>query len=468
MEYSSIVYILFLVFFAYFIGVTLFYLTLAVIGLKESGKRMREEESEDYPLLYLSTVTIPVSIIIPAHNEEDWIRDSLASVLALNYPKFEVIVVDDDSTDRTFEMLNSMLDLRPIDVSYVKHYRDGHISNIYKSMEHTNVTVIHKTAGMKKAGAINAGLNFAKYDYVCSMDADTVLDPDSLIKVMAHVEKDPEKIIGIGSYFSLANGLRIKNGRVIEKTFSYRPIIAYQNIEYIRSFIGNRIAWSKYNAMPIVAGGFSVWRKDMLYNLGGFDLDFTCEDIEFTFRAHDYIVKNKDKGYKILMLPYHVGWTEGPGDLKALLSQRERWQRVTNETVWRYKYMLCNPRFGSFAFLAMPYFVLYEVLGVFFEIVSIIMVAIGWIIGVIDVPTFLAFLVLMILSQTFISLASLFSFIRSYRLFSLRYTAYLVFLSFFEFILYRWAISIAKLWGTYRYFKNVRVHETYKREKRVA
>ncbi len=464
--FSAMSYVLFLVFFVYFIALTLFYILLAVIGLVEGMRRSRQSEEENYPLIFLSTVTIPVSIVIPAHNEEDWIEDCLSSVLALNYPKFEVIIVDDESTDKTFEIINKLVGMRPIDMPYIKHYRDGKVRSIYKGIKHPNVTVIRKFAGVKKAGAVNAGLNLASYDYVCSMDADTVLEPDALIKIMAQVEKDPDRIIGIGSYFSLVNGLKVKKGRVVEKSFSYNPIVAYQNMEYIRSFIGNRIAWSKYNAMPIVAGGFSIWRKDVLYELGGFSAEFTCEDIEFTFRAHDYIAKNKEKGYRILMLPYHVGWTEGPSDVVSLISQRERWQRVTDETIWHYKYMFCNPRFGGFAFLALPYFVIYEVLGVFFEVTSIILVAAGWIAGILDVKTFLAFVALMVITQSFVSLLSIFSFTRTHRLFSVSYTCYMIFLSFLESFSYRWINAAAKILGTFRFMKGVKTHDKYKREKR--
>jgi len=463
---SKISYTLFPIFLAYFIFVILFYFLLALVGFIEGMRNMRQSKEEDYPLVYMSTTVVPVSIIIPAHNEEEWIADSVSAAVALNYPKFEVIIIDDGSTDKTFEILYRMLDLKPVDMPYLKHYKDGHVRGIYKSIKHPHVTVIHKFSGVKKAGALNAGLNIAKHDYICSIDADTVLEPDALLKVMAYVEKDPEKIIGIGCYFSLANGLKIKNGRVVEKTCSYNPILAYQNIEYIRSFIGSRIGWSRYNAMPIVAGGFAVWRRDILYKLGGFSAEFTCEDIEFTFRAHDYAVQNKDKGYKINVLPYHVGWTEGPDSIVSLISQRERWQRVTNETIWRYKYMICNPRFGAFAFLTLPYFVIYEVLGVFFEMSSIGLFAIGWAAGVVDKVAFLIFLALMILSQTFISLISIFSFVRSHRLFNLPYVCYMVLLSFVEFIIYRPIISVAKVVGTYRYFNKIKSHDTYVRTKR--
>lgn len=463
---ANFTYIIFLIFFGYFLLLMFYYLLLAFIALIEGKKRSWQNEIEDYSLLYFSSFTVPISIIIPAHNEEGWIRDCLLSVLNINYPEFEVVIVDDGSTDKTLEILSDTLHLKPVHVPYIKHFQDGVVQTIFKSEKHPNVTVITKSAGNKKAGAVNAGLNIAKYKYVCPIDADTILEPDALLRVMAHVEKDPDRIIGISSYFGLANGLKIKDGRILEHSFSYRPIIAYQNLEYIRSLIGNRIAWSKLNAMPNVAGGFGVWRRDILYILGGYSAEFTCEDIELTFRAQDYIVKNKDKGYKILMLPYHIGWTEGPSNIFALISQRNRWQRVTNETIWRYKYMMCNPRFGIFAFFVFPYFVLYEVLGVFFEVASIAMVALGYIYKILDVKVFLGFLLLMILSQGVVSLLSILAFVRSQKIFKPKYVAYLMFLSMAEFLWYRWIISIAKLLGTFDYLRKVKSYDQYKREKR--
>jgi len=463
---ANAIYILFLIFFTYFLILMLYSILLALVGFFEGKKKAWEGEEENYPIVYFSAIDMPVSLIIPARNEEAWIRDAVLAVLALNYPQFELIVVDDGSTDKTFAILNEVLDLAPMDKYYMKHYQDGKVSGFFKSKKFPTATVLKKFAGKKKAGAVNAGLNIAKYNYVCPLDADTILEQNSVLKVMAHVQKDPDKIIGIGSYFGLSNGFEIKDGKIMKKSFPYNPMIAYQNIEYIRSFIGNRIGWSKFNSTPIVAGGFGVWRKDILSELGGYSAEFTCEDLELTFRAQEYIARNKEKGYKILMLPYYVCWTEGPDSVRSLILQRNRWQRVTDETVWNYKHMLFNPRYGRFGFTTLPYFAVYESLGVLFEVASLVMVTIGWASGMLDISTFFAFIVFMILCQTLVSLVSMLTFVRIHRLFKLRYLMYLIGLSFLEFFWYRWIISVAKLLGTLGFLRGVKSFDQYARVNR--
>lgn len=462
-HYAKFFYTLFIIFISYFLVLVSYYAILSLASFAHSRKRTLESKEEDYRLLLKSRFTMPVSIIVPAHNEEIWIGDCLKALLNLNYPKFEIIVVNDNSTDKTMDILNAILHLRPLNKTYIPQPKSGTIQAVAVSEKYPHVTVVTKT-GLKKAGTVNAGLSFARYDYVCAIDADTILEPDALMKVMMHIELDPDRIVGAGSYFGLVNGFKIKDGKVLEHSFSYNPILAYQNLEYLRSFIGNRLSWSVLNAVPIVSGGFGIWRRDVIAEAGGYDPDFTCEDIEFTFRVHDYIVKNK-KDYRVISLPYSAAWTEGPSTIGALISQRERWQRVTNETIWRYKYMLFNPRYKWFAFLTFPYFVVYEVLGVFFEITSVGAVLWASVLGILDLNTFFAYLGLMALSQTLISLFVLLAFLRDQTLFRIRYSLYLALLSFCEFLFYRWILSIAKLIGTIRYLFGVKTFGQYQRSR---
>ena len=462
---AKITYILFLIFFSYFAVLMLYYIVLSVLAFFEGRRRAREYEREDLASFLTSSFILPVSIIIPAHNEEEWIADSIKSVLNINYPAFEAIVIDDGSTDKTLEILSDILKLQPVDRTYVERFQAGKIREIFKSEKYPNVTVISKHAGQKKAGALNAGLNLAKHKYVCVIDSDTILEPDAFLKIMPHIQKDPENIIGVGSFFGLVNCFKIKDGKIIEKNFTCNWLIAYQHIEYVRTFIGNRIAWSRLNVMPNIAGGFGLWRRDILLELGGYSPDFSCEDIEFTFRAQDYIAET-NKNYKILSLPYCVGWTEGPSDLASLISQRNRWQRVVIETVWHYKHIVFKRGHGLFAFILFPYFLFYEVLGVFFEISSVALAAWGYFAKVLDLRIFFIFFLFMILSNTFISLASLFIFVRDQKIFKTKDIIKFVILSFLEFFWYRWIISIAKLAGTLDYLKGVKIYDSYARKKR--
>ncbi|OGS43322.1 MAG: hypothetical protein A2539_10570 [Elusimicrobia bacterium RIFOXYD2_FULL_34_15] len=463
MNPESIFHVTFIVFFAFLVIQTLYYLFTIIIGLLQSRRRTFQSKNEDSYFLSSSYFTLPVSIILPVHNEEKWIANSLKSIVALDYPKFEIIVVNDGSTDRTSEILNDILSLEPFDKAYIDQFNSGKIHEIYKSIKYPQVTVINKTEGFKKAGALNTGLNFARYKFICIVDSDTMLEPDALLKVMIQVQKDPDKIIGAGSYFGLINGFKIKDGKILEKYFSFNPIVAYQNLEYIRSFMSSRLTWSAFNAMPCIAGGFGIWRRDILMYLGGFETAFSSEDVEITFHAHDYMIKN-EKEYEILMLPYYVGWTEGPSTINSLILQRNRWQRVINESVWRYKHILLNPNYKWLGFFTFPYFILYEVFGVFIEITSIGILTWALLINMLDIKIYLCLLLFMVLIQTFISLSVLFIFIRDQKIFHFRYTCYLILLSFLELLSYKWITMLAKLLGMLDYFRGIRLHDQYKRK----
>ena len=462
---AKIIYAAFLISFSYFAILTVYTCFLAVVALMENRRRAKEDRMENYGYLFASTFTLSLSVVIPVHNEEDWVVNSVKSVLNNTYPELEIIVVNDGSDDATLQNLKDSFQLKRVERDFTEHLHYGKIHEIFQSEIYPNMTVITKDGGFKKAGAVNAGLNFARQKYVAVVDADTILEPDAFTKVMAHVQKDPDNIIGVSSYFGMVNGFKIQDGWIMERNFSHNPIIAYQNLEYLRSLVLHRTAWSRFNAMPNVAGGFGIWRRDILMQMGGYSAEFSCEDIELTFRIKDYLLENNMKEKKILMLPYYVGWTEGPANTRSLILQRNRWQRVVNETIWHYRHMIFNPRHGTFAFLTLPYYLMYEVLGIFFEIPCIILVTWGFTTGLLDINTFLAYFSFMILSQVLISLLSIFIFIRDQRIFRMRDIIYFIILSFLEFFWYRWLISFAKISGFVSSLRGVKEYDQYKRVK---
>ncbi len=168
------------------------------------------------------------------------------------------------------------------------------------------------------------------------------------------------------------------------------------------------------------------------------------------------------------MLPQCVSWTEGPSNISSLVEQRERWQRVVIEMAWEFRTMLLNPRYGTLAFLTLPYYLFYEVLGVFIELASIAFILVGWWLGVLDIRAFVAISILMISSQVISSFLSVSSFMRSQRLFPTAYVIYLMLLSVVEFLCYRWIISFAKIYGTVNYFRGIKKYNQYARAKRTT
>ncbi len=343
------------------------YAALIVVGLFENSVRRLESASQDYGTVASSRFTIPVTVILAAFNEESGVTASIRSLLAQDYPEFEVIVVNDGSTDGTLERLREDFSLEPAERFPRLLIETGRVRGYYESAAHPGLLVIDKENG-GKADALNAGINAARFRYVCGVDADAIFFPDALLRGMRLVLSDPGRILGVTCHLAIAESPgRTASAPAGHRPVERRPLLAYQHLDYLRAFFNNRIAWSRLDFMLCAVGAFQIWRRDVLEELGGFARGFTCEDIELTFRIHEtYLRAGRD--YRILCLPDTVGVTEGPDTVRKLVAQRERWQRVILETVWSYRRMLGRPRYRSVGLLGVPYYVLSEVLAPVFEV----------------------------------------------------------------------------------------------------
>jgi len=318
---------------AYLGTVYVLFLGLIAVGAVESAVRARERRAERYDVLATSRFTIPVSVIVPAYNEEVVILPVVRSLLALEYPEFEVIVVNDGSRDRTLELLEREFRLIPREVFFRRVLACEPVRAIYRSAVDPRLTVVDKGNG-GKADALNCGINLARYRYLCCVDGDTVYVRDALLKGMRLAVRDPATVLGVTSHVAIS---RRPEAAAAAEPGPARPdrslLTSFQHLDYLRAFFNNRLAWSRWGFMLCAVGAFAIWRRDVVRDLGGFSRAFTCEDIELTFRVHERHLRER-RPCQVLCLPDTVGTTEGPDRVSRLVSQRARWQRVITETVW--------------------------------------------------------------------------------------------------------------------------------------
>jgi cellulose synthase/poly-beta-1,6-N-acetylglucosamine synthase-like glycosyltransferase len=358
-------------------------LLMLAASLLEAARLHREARTWDFASLSCSRFTIPVSVIVPAFNEVSVIEQAVRSLLALTYPELEVIVVNDGSTDETMNVLRRMFALEPRDTFYRKRLETAAIRGIYRSRQHPNLVVIDKDNG-GKADGLNAGVNLARYPYVCAVDADTVYYADALVRSMRFPMSDPATIVGVTSTIAVGRQPetqeRSPDGTV---AIDRRRLTDFQLLDLLRAFLNNRPGWGRWGFMLCSCGAFAIWRRDVVVELGGFSRSFTCEDIEFTFRVHEWMRRTR-RPYRIVALPDRAGQTEGPDSIGSLVSQRARWQRVIMETVWHYRRMLFNPRYGSVGLVGAPFYLIVEAISPVFQLLALLTVPAAWWLGVLD------------------------------------------------------------------------------------
>jgi poly-beta-1,6-N-acetyl-D-glucosamine synthase len=453
--------------FAYLAAVYVGFFALAAVSVVEGVFRARQRAAEDLGSSFDSYFTIPVSVVFAAYNEEVPIVNAVRSVLANEYPEFEVIVVNDGSTDGTLDVLREAFQLQPRHIFFRKRFETEKVRGIYRSETDPRLIVIDKeNAG--KADSLNCALNFARYRYVLGIDADTVLASDALMAGMRLVLRDPATVIGVTSILSIAERPEV---RILEprgrRRIDGRPLLAFQQLDYTRSFLAARLGWSKFNFMLCSVGAFSIWRRDVLEEVGGFSTEFTCEDIELTFRVHEHF-RRLGKPYRILSLGEEVGVTEGPTTVGSLIRQRERWQRVIMETVFAYRGMLGRRRYGTVGMLGIPFYLLSEIAAPLAEAVSVGVLVVAAATGLLDLEVFALTIGCIAVLNGILTNISVFVSDYTNRLYRLQDLVRLCLLGPFELLLYRPIISLARARGVVGYFRGDRGWNKFARNARVT
>ena len=308
----------------------------------------------------------PISIIAPAYNEGMGIVESVKSLLALEYPLYEVIVVNDGSTDDTLKKLIKAFDLKKSKRVFRKTIETKPIKGIYICPSNPKLVVVDKVNG-KKADALNAGLNVSRYPLFCGIDGDSVLEKDSLLKMSRPFLEDPVKTVGAGGIIRLSNGCRVKSGQVVKVGLPRNALARFQILEYLRAFLGGRIGLSMLKSILIISGAFGLFRKDIAIQCGGYRTKTIGEDMDLVVRMRKYLHEKKIP-FEFRFIPDPICWTEAPETLKSLAGQRNRWHRGLVESLSYSSKMILNPRYGVTGMFAMPFYVIFEMLGPLIEV----------------------------------------------------------------------------------------------------
>ena len=388
----------------YFLAINLSYLLLVVISFFGIRRISLMEKIADRDLSFRSGFFKPLSIIVPAYNEEATIVETVRSTLALRYPDYEVIVVSDGSTDQTIKVLEEAFILKPGFFSYRAELTTKKINNIYRSIAHPNLIVIDKENG-GKSDALNAGINVAQYPLFCNIDSDSLVDSDALLKVTDLFVKD-WRVIAAGGTIRAANGALIENGKVKALRLSKKFWVRFQIVEYLRAFLFGRAGWSAIGGLLILSGAFSVFRRKAVIAAGGYRTNTIGEDMELVLRLQRTMKKIK-RPYRVLFLADPVCWTQVPETYRGLKTQRRRWQRGLAESLFLNFDMFLNPRYGAVGMISFPFFLFFEFMGPLIETSGYLILIYALAQGLINWPFALLFFAAAIMLGVLLSTAAL-------------------------------------------------------------
>lgn len=390
-------------FFIYFFFLNSGYILLNFLASFRLGDYLKSKDIGSLPQVY-SELELPISILVPAFNEALSIENAVRSLLQLRYSEFEVIVVNDGSSDDTLEILKQAFRLKEIPEAYRMRLSTQPVRAIYRSLQHPNLRVLDKENG-GKADALNAGINDARSPLFCGVDADSMLHPESLRLLVRAFLEEP-RTVACGGTVRLANGCEIKGG-VLQRTGLPTNLLAlFQIVEYLRAFLFGRLGWVPLNALLIISGAFGLFHKETVVRAGGYRPNTVGEDMELVVRLHRTL-RQEGRPYRISFVPDPVCWTEAPEDLVTLKNQRVRWQRGLGESL-SLNWSLMFSRKGGFpGWLAFPFMTFFEWWGPLFELAGYSFMTWAYLMGRLNQEAMVAFLLVAIGMGVLLSTSSL-------------------------------------------------------------
>jgi cellulose synthase/poly-beta-1,6-N-acetylglucosamine synthase-like glycosyltransferase len=450
--------------FYYYLASNFAYLIMLIIALRTSARHLRHLESVRFDWMKGSPLVPPITLVVPAHNEEQFICTAVRNLLDLDYPELEVILVNDGSKDKTLQNVQKEFGLRLVRAVYVPEVKSAPVRGLYRSDIDPRLLVVDKEPGGSKADAVNAGLNAATSPYVCVVDGDSVLERDALLRIMVPILADPDRVVAAGGIIRVLNGSQIEGGRIRRVCLAKKSIEVIQVVEYLRAFLIGREAWARGNMLMIVSGAFGVFRTDLVRAIGGYRPAAIGEDFDLVARLHRHLLE-KDADYRIEFVPDPVCWTEVPSDLRSLARQRARWHKGLLDVLWPNKGMLFRPRYGRIGFLALPYLWLFELLAPVIELFGFITLFLAAAFGALSGTFFVQFVVFGYGFATMISIGSVLQEELTYKRYNdWQDVARLVSYCFLEHFPYRQLHLVWRLQGLWQYLRGDMAWRPLKRQ----
>ncbi|MFQ5508782.1 MAG: glycosyltransferase [Leptospirillia bacterium] len=388
---------------SYYIAVNGVYFALLFVSAIATERHRRSLRFGAFTHLASLPTTPPVTVIVPAYNEANNIVQTVQSLLALNYPSHEVIVVDDGSEDATLRYLIEAFSLHEVDLIYRPLIPTEPVKRFFVSPEIPGLTVVTKD-NSGKSDSLNVGINLSRSPYFCSVDADSVLERNALLRLMGPIISAPDEIIATGGIVRVANGCTFQDGQIQEVRLPRNFLGRMQVVEYLRCFLFGRTGWSSIGALMILSGTFSMFKKSVVVEVGGYDTRTVAEDMEMVLRLHRRM-QGSQENYRITFIADPICWTQVPTNLAALGAQRRRWHRGLGEAVLTHLPMLGRPRYGTVGMIGVPYqFV--ELFGPLVELFGYLVVGLSAVLGVLSTDFLLLYITLSVLTGVFLSVGA--------------------------------------------------------------
>ena len=332
---------------------------------------------------------VPISVLVPAYNEEVTIVDSVRSLMDLDYRLYEIIVIDDGSKDETAARLIEAFSMRRVERPVHLRLKCRPLKAVYEAPgTKVKLTLVHKENG-GKGDSLNMGINVSRYPYFLCMDADSLLQKDSLEKIAQPVLED-DCVVAVGGLIRVAQCVEMENGEVVGYHLPANPVTCMQVMEYDRSFLASRILMDQFNGNLIISGAFGLFKKETVVAAGGYDAGTLGEDMELVVKLHVYCRNNQQK-YAIRYEPNAVCWSQAPTSLKDLMKQRRRWHLGLFQSMVLHRQIFANPRFWLVSWISYMYYLLFELLSPAIEVFGILTMVLAACFGFLNVPFMLRY-----------------------------------------------------------------------------